>query len=103
MLVMPSVRKTLSLVGEQIRLARCRRNLSCALVAERAGISRATLYLIEKGTPSVSIGAYAMVLLALGGLQNDLLAIARDDVLGRTLQDLGLKIRQRASKQRKSF
>jgi transcriptional regulator with XRE-family HTH domain len=85
-------------MGEQIKLARLRRNLSAVLVAERAGISRATLQSVEKGSPSVSIGIYASVLHALNNLDKDLLLIAKDDELGRTLQDLKLTTRKRASK-----
>lgn len=57
--IMPQTRKILEQMGEQIRLARLRRKLSLELVAERAGISRATLISIEKGAPTVSIGSYA--------------------------------------------
>ncbi|WP_443738656.1 helix-turn-helix domain-containing protein [Treponema sp.] len=95
--VMPQVQKILSQMGEQIKLARLRRKLSAEVVSERAGISRATLWQIENGSSSVSIGSYASVLTALA-LQNDLLLIAKDDVLGRTYQDLNLKVRKRASK-----
>ena len=63
--IMPQTRKILEQMGEQIRLARLRRKLSLELVAERAGISRATLISIEKGAPTVSIGSYAAVLPAL--------------------------------------
>ena len=94
--VMPQTQKTLNQMGEQIRLARLRRYLSSELVAERAGISRQTLTAIEKGSSSVALGAYAAVLHALGGLEQDLLLIARDDELGRKLQDLNLPQRQRA-------
>ncbi|MCM1491052.1 MAG: hypothetical protein NC095_09530 [Muribaculum sp.] len=52
---------------------------------------------IEKGSPTVSIGIYARVLYALQ-LDDDLLLIAKEDTLGRNLQDLSLKHRQRASK-----
>jgi len=83
-------------MGEQIKLARLRRNITEDLVAERSGLSRATVWKIEKGDPSVSMGAYASVLIALGGLDDDLLLIAKDDQLGRTLQDLGLKVAKRA-------
>jgi transcriptional regulator with XRE-family HTH domain len=69
------------------------------LVAERAGISRATLWAIEKGSPSVSMGAYVQVLLAIG-LVDDLLLIAKDDVLGRTLQDMNLPVGKRATKRK---
>jgi len=95
--IMPQVQKILSQMGEQIKLARLRRKLSAEVVSERAGISRATLWQIENGSSSVSIGSYASVLTALA-LQNDLLLIAKDDVLGRTYQDLNLKVRKRASK-----
>ena len=77
-------------MGEQIKLARLRRNLATELVAERAGISRATLWAVEKGSPTVAIGAYAAVLHALGGMDKDLELVARDDVFGRKLQDLNL-------------
>ena len=97
--VLPQTQQLLSEVGEQIRLARLRRRLPSELVAERAKLSRATLTAIAKGAPSVAIGAYAAVLQALGGLERDLLLIARDDALGRKLQDLSLPQRQRAPRQ----
>ena len=99
-IVMPQTQKVLSQMGEQIRLARLRRHLPSELVAERAGVSRQTVTAIEKGSISVAIGAYAAVLHALGGLEQDLLLIAKDD-LGRKLQDLDLPQRQRAPRQRK--
>ena len=97
--VMPATLNILQQMGEQIKLARLRRQLSAELIAERAGISRATLWNIEKGSPSVSIGAYAAVLHALGGMDRDLLMVAKDDVLGRKLQDLDLLPKKRAPKQ----
>ena len=77
--IMPQTRKILEQMGEQIRLARLRRKLSLELVAERAGISRATLISIEKGAPTVSIGSYAAVLHALNNMDSDLLLIDKDD------------------------
>lgn len=97
--LLPKTQKILEKVGEQIKLARLRRKLSSELVAERANISRATLWSIEKGEPSVAIGNYAAVLLALG-FQEDLLFLAKDDILGRTYQDMNLLIRQRSPKQK---
>ena len=85
-------------MGEQIKYARLRRRLSVELVAERAGISRTTLWNIEKGASSVAIGAYAAVLHALNDMDKDLLLIAKDDELGRKLQDLDLPIRKRSEK-----
>ena len=96
--VLPQTQQILDQMGEQIRLARLRRHLSAELVAERAGISRMTLSNIEKGSPSVAIGSYAAVLHALNGMDKDLLLVAKDDELGRKLQDLELPTRRRAQK-----
>lgn len=85
------------IVGEQIKLARLRRNLSVAQVAERATCSPLTVSRIEKGVPTVAIGIYLRVLYALQ-LDDDILCIAKDDKIGRQLQDLALTSRQRASK-----
>ncbi len=85
-------------MGEQIKLARLRRDLSADLVAERAGISRATLWKVEQGNPSVAMGIYAAVLHALNGMDQDLLFVAKDDKLGHKLQDIGLLTRKRASR-----
>ena len=73
-------------VGEQIKLARLRRNLSVAQVAERATCSPLTIARIEKGAPTVAIGIYHILLLA------------QRDEMGRALQDLVLKHRVRASR-----
>lgn len=91
--------KILKEFGENIRLARLRRKLSSMQVAERAGIGRTTLYEIEKGKPNVSIGNYLQVLTVLG-LENDLLNVAKDDLLGRKLQDAKLVLRTRAPKRK---
>ena len=96
--VLPQTQEILNQMGDQIRLARLRRHLSAELVAERAGISRMTLSNIEKGSPSVAIGSYAAVLHALNGMGKDLLLVAKDDELGRKLQDLELPTRRRAPK-----
>jgi transcriptional regulator with XRE-family HTH domain len=85
----PKHLKILQNLGENIKLARKRRSLTTIQVSERAGIDRTTLYLIEKGTPSVSMGAYFNVLRVLG-LQNDFLKLASDDKQGRDIQDLKL-------------
>ena len=98
--ILPQTKIKLETMGEQIKMARLRRKLSAELVAERARISRATLWAVEKGSPSVSIGIYAAVLHSLNGMDNDLLLIAKDDDLGRKLQDLELLTRKRAPKKR---
>lgn len=96
--VLPSTEKILAEMGEQIKLARLRRQLSTELVAERAGISRATLWNVEKGSPSVAIGIYAAVLHALNNLDTDLLLVAKDDEFGRKMQDLNIQVKKRAPK-----
>ena len=85
--------KILQELGENIKLARKRRRLTTIQVSERARIDRTSLYQIEKGTPSVSIGAYFNVLRVLG-LQDDFLKLAADDKQGREIQDLELLARK---------
>lgn len=87
----------MQIVGEQIRLARLRRNLSIAQVAERATCSPLTVSRIEKGVPTVTIGIYLRVLYALQ-MDDDILLLAKEDVMGKALQDLSLKKRKRTSK-----
>lgn len=82
----PREKRMLVQVGRQIRLARLRRKASCELTAERAKISRATLWKIEKGDPAVSMGAYLSVLFALR-LEKDILSLAREDEEGHEMQD----------------
>ena len=94
--IMPQTQEILATMGEQIKMARLRRRISAELAAERAGISRATLWAVEKGSPSVAIGIYAAVLHSLNGMDKELLLIAKDDELGRKLQDLELPVRKRA-------
>lgn len=66
----------MQIVGEQIKLARLRRNLSIAQVAERATCSPLTVSRIEEGTPTVAIGIYLRVLYALQ-LEEDILLLAK--------------------------
>ncbi|MEX2601136.1 MAG: helix-turn-helix transcriptional regulator [Balneolaceae bacterium] len=85
----PQHQHILEQVGENIKLARKRRKLTTTQVAERANIDRTTLYYIERGKPSVAIGAYFNVLRALN-LHEDFLKLAADDEFGRKLQDMDL-------------
>ena len=96
--LLPETLDILSQMGMQIKLARLRRGITAELAAERVDISRATLVEIEKGPPSVSMGAYAAVLHALNRMEGDLLYIAKDDELGRKLQDLNLLTPKRVKK-----
>ena len=87
--ILPRMQRILEQLGTNIKLARLRRDLTTTQIAERSGVSRTTLWLIEKGDKGVSIAAYIQVLLALG-LEQNLLKFGQDDVLGRDLQDMRL-------------
>ena len=87
--LLPTTEKILKEFGENLKLARLRRGLSGVEAAERAGIARSTLQLIEKGEPGVAMSSYLLVLFVLG-LEKDLLNVAANDPLGRKLQDAGL-------------
>ena len=91
----------MQIVGEQIKLARLRRNLSIAQVAERATCSELTVSRVEKGLPTVSIGIYLRVLYALQR-DGDILLLAKEDKMGKALQDLSSKQRARAYKKKTS-
>ena len=80
-----------------MKLARLRRNYSAQTVSQRAGISRKTLYRVEQGDPAVALGIYARVLQVLR-LEQALVLLAADDVLGRKLQDAQLAPKRRSSK-----
>ncbi len=96
-IILPKGKRILEELGENIKLARLRRDLSVEQISERAGISRVTLWNIEKGKESVSIGAYFQVLFVMG-LEKDFLNLGKDDLLGRKLQDLKLTTKKRATK-----
>ena len=87
--LLPGPERILKDLGVNLKLARKRRNLPRKLVAERAGIARSTLQLIEDGKPGVAMSNYLQVLFVLG-LEKDLLKVAADDPLGRKLQDVAL-------------
>ena len=94
--LLPKERRILDELGENIKLARLRRNLTAEQVAERANIGRSTLWRIEKGSERIGIGTYLQVLSVLG-LGSDLKKVGKDDVLGRKLQDAKLVSKKRAS------
>jgi transcriptional regulator with XRE-family HTH domain len=95
--LLPRISRLLQGYGSNLKLARLRRKLSAEMVARRAGISRKTLYRVEQGDPTVSIGIYARVMQGLR-LENDLAKLAVDDELGRKLQDANLSPGRRSPK-----
>jgi len=97
--ILPGLARTMSGLGEKLKTARLRRRYSAAMVAQRAGISRDTLYRIELGDPGVSFGNYARVMQVLR-LEQDLNRLAADDELGRKLQDADIGTRARAPRRK---
>ena len=90
------VQKVLRILGKNISDARRRRRITMALMSERCGFSRLTLSKIQKGDPSVSMGAYASALFVLG--MSDHLARVADashDIVGRELEEESLPKRIR--------
>jgi len=75
----------LKLLGSRVRLARIRRGLTQAEIADRTGFSRSTVVDVESGKPGVSIGAIISVLSALG-LQGKLAEALQKDELGEELE-----------------
>ncbi|MES2975669.1 MAG: helix-turn-helix transcriptional regulator [Pseudomonadota bacterium] len=89
-IIFPQEQLLLSQMGARLKLARLRRKLSNAVVAQRAGISRTSLYKVEAGDPGATMGTYLRVMAVLG-LEADVNGLAADDKVGRKLQDLALE------------
>jgi transcriptional regulator with XRE-family HTH domain len=98
--LLPSQERLLKALGEQVKLARLRRDLSAQQVAERAGISRSTLSRLETGDSGVELATLVKALFVLR-LEKDILLVAKDDLMGYRLQDAGLLVKKRASKKAK--
>lgn len=98
--LLPKEKRILNQLGENLKLARLRRKYSTEMVAERAKISRTTLWQLEKGNSTTSISTLLQVL-SVYGLEKDLLKLAEDDVLGRKLQDANLQVKKRVPKKQK--
>jgi DNA-binding XRE family transcriptional regulator len=76
-----AVRRSLSKLGRDLALARRKRSVTSALMAERIGVSKGTYLRAEKGDPTVSMGVYAMAFFVLGFGEplGDLIDARRDD------------------------
>ena len=92
----PQTQRRAEAFGERLRLARLRRRIPLTEMAARVDASRITLGRLEKGDLSVSLALLVRVLGVLG-LEADLDHVARDDELGKRLQDLKLRRPRRAS------
>ena len=77
------VRRSLKKFGSDLSIARRRRRLTVSMMCERLGVSKSTWQRMEKGDPSVAMGAYAQALFVLGsGTPWDDLLDARNDEQG---------------------
>jgi transcriptional regulator with XRE-family HTH domain len=97
--IYPASAKEMEALGQRLKDARLRRRFSMETVCSRADISRPTLAKAEKGDPSVAFGIYVQLLRVLGMI-GDLSLIAKEDVLGRRLQDEALPQRKRAPRRK---
>jgi len=93
----PEIEIVVKKMGVRIKKARLRRNIKAEVLAERVGVSKGTLSAIEKGEPTVSIGAYATALNVLG-MVNDLELVAVDREGKQHYRELHLPERKRATK-----
>jgi len=82
------MKRALSKFGQDVSTARRKRRFTIAMMAERTGISPNTYRRIERGDPTVAMGAYAMVLFALG------FGTALGDVIDRSRDDVGLQLEE---------
>jgi transcriptional regulator with XRE-family HTH domain len=91
--------RALNKLGQDINDARRRHRITIELMAERAGVSRATIGKIEKGDHTTSLGGYASVLFVLGMIDRlyDLVDAAHD-FIGRRLEDEKLPKRIRKTR-----
>jgi DNA-binding XRE family transcriptional regulator len=80
--IMPArLRRGLKKFGEDISVARRKRRLTVAMMAERVGVAKSTYLRAERGDPKVALGVYAMVLfiLGFGDAMTDLIDTRKDD------------------------
>jgi transcriptional regulator with XRE-family HTH domain len=77
----PKVKRVLAKLGVDIAVARKKRSLTTLMMAERLGVAKSTYLKIEKGDPTVAMGAYAMTFFVLGFDQalGDIVDPRRDD------------------------
>ena len=93
------LRRSLAKFGHDLAVARRKRHLTVAMMAERTGLAISTYARIEKGDPSVAMGAYAMALFVLGfGEAFGTLTDARRDEVGLMLDEEHLPKRVRSKK-----
>lgn len=98
-LLPPPTRRALAKLGQDLATARRKRHFTVAMMVERMGVATNTYRRVEKGDPTVAMGAYAMALfvLGLGNVLGELVDPKRDDV-GLQLDEARLPKRVRVEK-----
>jgi DNA-binding XRE family transcriptional regulator len=98
--VLPArIRRSLSKFGHDLAVARRKRHLTVGMMAERTGLAKSTYARLEKGDPTVALGAYAMAVFVLGfGEVFGSLTDARRDEEGLLLDEARLPKRVRIKK-----
>lgn len=98
--LLPSTeRRSLQKLGRDIANARRKRRLTIAMMAERMGVAPNTYRGVERGDPTVAMGAYAMALFVLGfgGALGEVADVSRDEI-GQQLDEERLPKRVRVRK-----
>ena len=98
----PNTEDKLKKLGQRIKKARLRRNISAETISKQAGIGESTFYAIERGASTVSIGAYVAVLHVLG-LDSDLDVIVLDETGKALFGEPNLVERKRAKRRKKKL
>lgn len=96
-----AARRDLQSLGQNLSIARRKRRMTQASLAERAGINVSTVRRLEKGHPGASLGALAMVLLVLGekGRLGNLMDVAADPIgLAIGVEELPQRVRSQKRK-----
>ena len=77
----PKVRRSLAKFGSDLALARRKRHVTTAMMAERLGVAKTTYARVERGDATVAMGVYAMALFVLGfgDALGDLVDTSRDE------------------------
>ena len=87
-LLTPRIARSLVKLGRDIDVARKKRRLTVAALCERAGISAPLYARLVAGAPGTSVGAYAMVLFALG------MGTPFDSLMDAAMDDAGLLLEE---------
>jgi transcriptional regulator with XRE-family HTH domain len=84
----PEAGEELSLLAQHMTVARRRRRMTLRGLAERTGVSIATLSRLERGDPTVAVGTVLQVLSVLGLVKGVSRIIAPENDIEQTLHEV---------------